>query len=85
MPVLRDVSSALTYLHSHRTPIIHRDVSSGNVILQAFRGECDWLAKLSDFGSASVHNYVWPRYYERCMIKVVVVVCVWCGGGDLLD
>ncbi len=54
VPLLRDVSSALTYLHSHRTPIIHRDVSSANVLLQAVRGECDWLAKLSDFGSANL-------------------------------
>ncbi len=56
VPVLRDVSSALTYLHSHRTPIIHRDVSSANVLLQAVRGECDWLAKLSDFGSANLSH-----------------------------
>ena len=54
VPVLRDVSSALTYLHSHRTPIIHRDVSSGNVLLEAIRQERQWKAKLSDFGSANL-------------------------------
>ncbi len=54
VPVLHDVSSALTYLHSHRTPIIHRDVSSANVLLEAVRKECQWKAKLSDFGSANL-------------------------------
>ena len=56
VPVLRDVSSALTYLHSHRTPIIHRDVSSANVLLEAIRKECQWKAKLSDFGSANLSH-----------------------------
>ncbi len=55
VPVLRDVSSALTYLHSHRTPIIHRDVSSANVLLLAVRDD-NWLAKLSDFGSANLSH-----------------------------
>ncbi len=55
VPVLRDVSSALTYLHSHRTHIIHRDVSSANVLLQAVRDH-NWLAKLSDFGSANLSH-----------------------------
>ena len=56
MPVLRDVSSALTYLHSHRTPIIHRDVSSANVLLDAVRKDSQWRAKLSDFGSANLSH-----------------------------
>ena len=55
MPVLRDVASALTYLHSHpHSPIIHRDVSSSNVLLEAIRCERQWKAKLSDFGSANL-------------------------------
>ena len=56
VPVLRDVSSALTYLHSHRTPIIHRDVSSANVLLEAVRQESQWKSKLSDFGSANLSH-----------------------------
>ena len=56
MPVLRDVASALTYLHSHHhTPIIHRDVSSANVLLEAIRDR-KWKAKLSDFGSANLSH-----------------------------
>ena len=55
MSVLRDVASALTYLHSHpHSPIIHRDVSSSNVLLEAIRCERLWKAKLSDFGSANL-------------------------------
>ena len=54
MPVLRDVASALTYLHSHRTPILHRDVSSANVLLEAIGHDRRWKAKLSDFGSANL-------------------------------
>ena len=56
LPVLRDVASALTYLHSHRTPIIHRDVSSANVLLETTRKQSLWKAKLSDFGSANLSH-----------------------------
>ena len=56
LPVLRDVASALTYLHSHRTPIIHRDVSSANVLLDPIRSSNQWRAKLSDFGSANLSH-----------------------------
>ena len=56
LPVLRDVASALTYLHSHSTPIIHRDVSSANVLLESTRNDSQWKAKLSDFGSANLSH-----------------------------
>ena len=57
VPVLRDVASALTYLHSHHhTPIIHRDVSSANVLLEYTRPDIQWKAKLSDFGSANLSH-----------------------------
>ena len=52
MDIFRDVASALCYLHELEEPIIHRDVSSANVLLKAMaRGE--WKAKLSDFRSAN--------------------------------
>ncbi|KAL5517418.1 hypothetical protein EMCRGX_G002961 [Ephydatia muelleri] len=52
MGIFRDVASALCYLHGLEEPIIHRDVSSANVLLKAMaRGE--WKAKLSNFGSAN--------------------------------
>ena len=47
-----DVSRALNYLHMCKPhPIIHRDISSANVLL--FKREEAWHAKLSDYGSAN--------------------------------
>ena len=58
--VLQDVASALNYLHLHREPIIHRDVSTTNVLLEAVANGV-WKAKLSDFGSANlVRNATTP-------------------------
>ena len=51
--IFRDIASALNYLHQHREPIIHRDVSSANVLLEAIANNV-WKAKLSDFGSANL-------------------------------
>ena len=53
IPILRDVAFALHYLHDHLPPIIHRDVSTPNVLLQALPNG-GWLAKVSDFGSANL-------------------------------
>ena len=50
--IFRDVASALCYLHELEEPIIHRDVSSANVLMKAVVGG-GWIAKLSDFGSAN--------------------------------
>ena len=53
LSILRDTASALNYLHCHPAgAIIHRDVSSTNVLLET-RGTNKWRAKLSDFGSAN--------------------------------
>ena len=54
--IFQDVASALNYLHLHREPIIHRDVSSANVLLEAVANN-GWKAKLSDFGSANLVRY----------------------------
>ena len=54
--IFQDVSSALVYLHQQREPIIHRDVSSANVLLISSPNDT-WLAKLSDFGSANLARY----------------------------
>ena len=51
--ILRDVAYALHYLHEHLQPIIHRDISAPNVLLQALPNK-GWLAKVSDFGSANL-------------------------------
>ena len=49
----RDVARGLNYLHKMRPdPIIHRDVSSANVLLEPIRSD-SWKAKVSDYGSAN--------------------------------
>ena len=53
LTILRDIAYALHYLHGLQQPIIHRDVSSPNVLLQA-QPKGGWLAKISDFGSANL-------------------------------
>ena len=50
--IFRDVAYALHYLHEHQEPIIHRDVSAPNVLLECLQGD-SYRAKLSDFGSAN--------------------------------
>ena len=50
-PISKDIACALVYLHSLPDPIVHRDVSSANVLLNAKKD--GWQAKLGDFGSAN--------------------------------
>ena len=50
-PISKDVACALAYLHSLPDPIVHRDVSSANVLLNS--NQDGWYAKLGDFGSAN--------------------------------
>ena len=53
--ILYDIASALHFLHTRPDPVIHRDVSSANVLLKAFyNGE--WLAKLGDLGTAKIQQ-----------------------------
>ena len=47
--MLHDVALGLCYLHSHTPPIIHRDLSSSNVLLTH-----NMTAKISDLGLAKV-------------------------------
>ena len=48
-----DVACALNYLHLFKPhPILHRDVSSANVLLQTTGGT--WRAKVSDYGTVSL-------------------------------
>lgn len=53
-PIIVDVASALTYLHTNRVPVVHQDVSSSRVILEAIGGVRKWKAKLSVFGSTNI-------------------------------
>ena len=49
--ILHDVSLALCYLHGQTPPIIHRDLSSNNVLLAS-----NLTAKISDLGVARILN-----------------------------
>ena len=53
--IMNDVASALHYLHTQREPILHRDVSSANVLLEELSKT--WRGKLSDFGAANLARF----------------------------
>ena len=53
-----DVARALNYLHLTRpNPIIHRDISSANVLLDPLPDNC-WKAKISDYGSVNLLQHL---------------------------
>ena len=53
-----DITLALNYLHLWKPqPILHRDVSSANVLLEP-SARSKWKAKLSDYGSANLQENV---------------------------
>ena len=55
--IAQDVACALCYLHQWQPhSIIHRDISSGNVLLEPLPN--GWRAKVSDYGSANFMNAV---------------------------
>ena len=47
--ILRDVAQGLSFLHSHAPPIIHRDLSARNVLLDSAM-----VAKIADLGVARI-------------------------------
>lgn len=51
--IMRDVAAGLNYLHCLQDAIIHRDVSSGNILLES-KGPGLWKTKIGDFGSANL-------------------------------
>ena len=55
--IAQDIARALRYLHQWRpSPIIHRDISSANVLLEPLPN--GWRAKVSDYGSANFVNVI---------------------------
>ncbi|GAU25981.1 hypothetical protein TSUD_166640 [Trifolium subterraneum] len=55
--IVKGVASALSYLHHEcTTPIVHRDVSSGNILLNS-----EWQPCVSDFGTARLLQHDSPN------------------------
>ena len=55
--ISQDIACGLNYLHLFKPdPILHRDVSTPNVLLQPIRG--GWRAKVSDYGSANLQPMI---------------------------
>ena len=61
--ILNDVATALCYLHSQPEPIIHRDLTTNNILLTS-----DKTAKISDLGMAKILNlsYLQKRQMTTC-------------------
>ena len=54
LSISKDVASALNYLHLMKPhPIIHRDISSPNVLLEPLVGD-SYKAKVADYGAANL-------------------------------
>ena len=51
LSILHDVSLGLSYLHGRRPAVIHRDLSSNNILLS---GRGNLVAKISDLGTAKM-------------------------------
>ena len=51
--IMIDVACALHYLHTHKEVILHRDISSANVLVRETINNI-YQGKLSDFGSANI-------------------------------
>ena len=54
MSILHDVAEGLSYLHSRNPPVIHRDISSNNILLKHYSSFP--FAKIADLGVAKVIN-----------------------------
>ena len=91
-----DVARALNYLHLQKpSPIIHRDISSANVLL--WRQADQWRGKVSDYGTANVLQqtmtvspgamiYSAPEAHTRYQtVKVCLKTEYWSSISQLLD
>ena len=64
--ILCDVSRGLVFLHSHQPPVIHRDLTARNVLLNSAL-----VAKLADLGVARILN-LRPGRLAATMTQVII-------------
>ncbi|KAB5526469.1 kinase-like domain-containing protein, partial [Coniochaeta sp. 2T2.1] len=78
LSVLRQLLSALSYLHGSNPPVVHRDIKSENVLVQ-WRGYEDIFVKFGDFGLSrdydnlsticGTYTHLAPEVYENMHAK----------------
>ena len=66
LSIFMDIALALNYLHQRYDPIIHRDVSAPNVLLQRMPNH-QWKGKVSDLGSANFLQHAHTKG-EGCIL-----------------
>ncbi|XP_064393126.1 uncharacterized protein LOC135340711 isoform X2 [Halichondria panicea] len=66
LSIFMDIALALNYLHQRYDPIIHRDVSAPNVLLQRMPNH-QWKGKVSDLGSANFLQHAHTKG-EGCVL-----------------
>ena len=62
--ILADVARGLVYLHSRSPPVIHRDLTAKNVLLNSAM-----VAKISDLGNARIVNFQ-PGQLARTLSRI---------------
>ena len=62
--ILADVARGLVYLHSRSPPVIHRDLSAKNVLLNSAM-----VAKITDLGNARIVNFK-PGQLARTLSRI---------------
>lgn len=72
------IARGLQFLHSQRPPVVHRDLSSNNILLSV-----DWKVRIADLGVAKclgnmctpmpgTPNYMPPEVRARCPLSVAI-------------
>ena len=69
LSIAQDVALGLNYLHLFKPqPIIHRDVSSPNILLKPCTGPDGYEAKVADYGTVNSSRQFWYCYARQCCI-----------------